>query len=268
MSAQLSREDISREVDLMVWSANMSMIRRCFDMSYWETESQEEHSADMLRTGPRLESVADHSWHICDCILLIGPHFAVNIHKCLMLAILHDKLELFTGDMSPMGPSGTGLDGTAYNQALAKAKRQAELEALNIYLNMLPRHTKQYQQELMLEYINEASSEARFVKAVDRLQVYTWLIRSKGGKLSNKHLLFNLRYLRSGVSHFPPLLNYCYEFEERLLDLVALERGIFRPYLDVYIDLDTVRSSTSPPPATLQPTSRMQRQLASILNSR
>ena len=246
MKSNLSRDEVRKDVDLMLWAADLAMIRRYLDMTYWELEAREEYLADSARSGPRLESVADHSWHLCDCILLLSPRFpGLDSNKCLQLAVLHDKLELLIGDLSPMGQSGTGHDGTAYNSSLASAKRAAEIEALSEYVAALPEEVARAQRSLLEDYLHERSPEAKFVRAVDRLQVYTWLIRKKGGRITNAHLTFSIRYLREGVARFPALLRYSDEFEERLLAMVAKARGVTISELELEINLQNIRQQTT-----------------------
>lgn len=240
------RNSISKDIDLILWSANLTVIRRYYDMRFWEQETEEERRIASANNGLRLESVADHSWHLCDSILLLAPRFPeLNIEKCLKLAVLHDKLEIIIGDISPMGKSGTGADGTAYNAGLLDAKKRAEIRALEDYLSMLPETISVEQEKLLRDYLNESGVEAHFVKAVDRLQVYAWLIRKKHGDMTNQHITFSLRYLRKGICKFPSLLVYCDEFEDRLLDLVARKRQTSRAKLDAEIGITAIRENSN-----------------------
>src|SRR4051794_8887361 len=69
-------DPVSQVVAAMLWSAELSTVKRYYDMTYWESETAEERDAESLLSGPRLESVADHSWHLCDCVLLLHSHFS------------------------------------------------------------------------------------------------------------------------------------------------------------------------------------------------
>jgi len=226
----------------MLWSANLSLVIRYFDMTFWEKETQEEIAADAQRPSPRLESVADHSWHLCDIITLLHPHFPyLDLGKCLYMATLHDKLEIITGDLAPMGKSGTGFDGTAYNASLAAQKSRSERRALSEYLATLPKRVADEQRRIFEEYVTGESKEACFVHGIDKLQVHTWLIRKKTGHMTDDHLRFSIRYVRSKSLVFEGLEPYVFELEDRLLSLVARKRRISRARLDTLVNLDDIR---------------------------
>ena len=224
---------VSQVVSAMLWSAELSAVKRYYDMTYWEGESAEERDAESLLSGPRLESVADHSWHLCDCVLLLHSHFSyLDLGRCLAMAVLHDKAEISVGDIGPMGPSGTGLDGTAFNAEHAAKKDAAEHAAIEAYLDGLPPEVAKRQRAIFDEYLERRTPEACFVYAVDKIQVYTWLIRRKQGRMSDDHLRFSLRYLREKALAFPQLEPFICELEERLLATVAHARRVPQEHLD------------------------------------
>lgn len=246
MTQQLSTQDVQAEVLVMLWSAELTTIRRYHNMTYWEEEALEESSAEASRSGPRLESVADHSWHLADCVLLLHPHFPdLDLCRCLSMSILHDKLEITIGDAAPMGRSGTGYDGTAYNKLLLVEKEAAERAALEKYLERVPDVVAKTQRLIFEEYAAKMTEEARFVYAIDKLQVYTWLIRKKRGIMTDAHLAFSLPYLRTRTLCFPGLEPYVREFENRLLDTVARARNLRRDIIDELVKLKSLRA-TSP----------------------
>jgi 5'-deoxynucleotidase YfbR-like HD superfamily hydrolase len=219
-------ETVARLVSAMLWSAELQTVKRYYDMTFWEAETAEEREAESLLSGPRLESVADHSWHLCDCVLLLHGHFGhLDLGRCLAMAVVHDKAEIRTGDTSPMGSSGTGRDGTAFDVARAQAKERDERTAVEAYLDRLPAEAAHAQRLVFDEYLERRTAEARFVYALDKLQVLTWLIRRKQGLMSDEHLRFSLRYLREKALAYAPLEPFVDEFERRLLGAVALARG-------------------------------------------
>jgi putative hydrolases of HD superfamily len=226
-------ETVSQLVSAMQWSAELQTVKRYYDMTFWDRETAEERDAESVLSGPRLESVADHSWHLCDCVLLLHGHFGyLDLGRCLSMAVLHDKAEISTGDFGPMGTSGTGHDGTAFDAGLAEAKDHDERAAIAAYLAGLPAEVAKAQRVVFDEYLERRTAEARFVYALDKMQVYTWLIRRKNGRMSDDHLRFSLRYLREKALAFPPLEPFIDEFERRLLAAVARARGIPRQPLE------------------------------------
>jgi 5'-deoxynucleotidase YfbR-like HD superfamily hydrolase len=224
---QVRDETVAQLVSAMLWSAQLQIVKRYYDMTFWEAETAAEREAESVLSGPRQESVADHSWHLCDCVLLLHGHFGhLDLGRCLAMAVLHDKAEIGTGDVSPMGVSGTGRDGTAFDAARAEAKERDERTAIDAYLDRLPAPAADAQRLVFDEYLERRTPEARFVYALDKLQVLTWLIRRKQGRMSDEHLRFSRRYLREKALVFPPLEPFVDELERRLMAAVARARGM------------------------------------------
>ncbi len=238
----LSKEDAQAIAKAMIWSSKLEEIPRSFGMTHWEEETKEEQAAAALRTGPRLESVADHTWHLCDTLLLVAPYFSgVDTNRALQMALLHDKLEIIAGDQSPMGKSGTGRDGVAYNEEAIKKKDAQERLALEKYLDMLPSAVSELQADTFNDFLNGNSPESMLVTAIDKIQIHVWHIRKKAGKMTNPHLEFSIKYVRLKTKALPTLEPLVFELEEQQLDLVARERGVPRTLLDSDLNLEALR---------------------------
>ena len=82
----ISPAEIRRDIDTMLWSMRLCSIRRYFHQRFWEAETTEAEYASRLEASPRLESVAEHSWHVADTVVLLGGHFpSLNVHRCVTL---------------------------------------------------------------------------------------------------------------------------------------------------------------------------------------
>jgi putative hydrolase of HD superfamily len=194
------------DITVMRASLGLQMIRRYLDQQHWTQESTIAHAADAVEPGLKLENVAAHSWHVADAALLLASHFPhLRLDRALQLAILHDKLELITGDFDPVGTDGQGGDSHAFNPAAGQSKIRAELLALDQYIASLREPARTQQRELMLDVIHIASDEARFVMAVDKLQALTYVLEKKDGKITDDHLVFSLRYSAKAVEYFSGL---------------------------------------------------------------
>ena len=102
-------DEAERDIDVMVASLGLQSIRRYMNQHHWYEESRLARAADEAEPGLKLENVAAHSWHVADAVLLLAPIFPeIGARRALELAILHDKLELLTGDFDPVGPAGDG----------------------------------------------------------------------------------------------------------------------------------------------------------------
>jgi 5'-deoxynucleotidase YfbR-like HD superfamily hydrolase len=90
---------VKKDVNMVLWSLRLQTLRRYLNQRFWEKETVAAHYSEKIDSLPRIESLADHSWHVADMVLLIGVHFKVlDLNKCVQMAILHDKLELIMGD--------------------------------------------------------------------------------------------------------------------------------------------------------------------------
>jgi putative hydrolase of HD superfamily len=157
--------------------------------------------ASKLKTVPRtgwldrgvpplqVESVADHSVGVAllawGCALQRRAEgAAINPERVLMLAILHDFGEAEIGDLTPYDPEAVPDEqDPATRRAFlethhrrdpdrAAAKRAAEDAAVRQLLATLPDATRSELQDVWDDLCQGASSEARFVKEVDRLETF------------------------------------------------------------------------------------------------
>jgi 5'-deoxynucleotidase YfbR-like HD superfamily hydrolase len=158
-------------------------------------------------------------------VLLLASHFpALNRARCLELAIIHDKLEIVTGDKNPVGRDGTGGKTHAFNAGAGAKKVQGERLALSRYLTRIRSDARHEQRELFEELLKGISAESRFVRAVDKLQAFAFVLLKKRGNLQEKHLRFTLRYTARAVEHFPGLAPHYEELRSRFLYQVARRR--------------------------------------------
>ena len=225
----ITGEEVKQYVDVILWSIRLETIRRFFHMNFWENETLEAEFAKKVEKDPRLESVADHSWHICDTILLIARHFPeLDEDKCIKLAILHDKMEILTGDLKPIGRDGTGKNTFAFDKQKKQEKEIFEKDAIKKYLSKLPFSARQKQSELLSEVLNCTTNEAKFVKAIDKLQVLAFIHNKKQGDIKNKHLNFTLKYAKKAIQLFPGIESLYDELAFRIIDQVAKKRSVKR----------------------------------------
>jgi 5'-deoxynucleotidase YfbR-like HD superfamily hydrolase len=159
--------------------------------------------------------------------MLLAPHFAdMDGKRALELAIVHDKLELFTGDLDPLGPDGQGTHSHAFNSIAQAEKTAVELAALDKYLAHLRPAIRDAQHDLILETIHSVTTESRFVKAVDKLQALTFVLAKKAGTMTDEHLAFSLRYSAKAIEYFPGLAAHHSVLVRRLLEVMAVHRKV------------------------------------------
>jgi putative hydrolase of HD superfamily len=218
---------VRRQVELIVWSIKLHNVRRYFHQRFWEDETRASEFASRIEPLPRLESVSEHSWHVSYIASLIAPRFeSLSLEKVLKHCILHDLLEIATGDKSPIGRDGTGLKTHAFNDEVARARAYVEEKAIATYENLLPPAVAREHGELLRDYLHARTPEALFVKSVDKLQTLAFIIEKKAGDMDDKHVHFTLRYSEKGVAYFPQLTPYFQELQHRLIEKVAKRRAI------------------------------------------
>lgn len=110
----------------------------------------------------RRESVAEHCWSMAFLGMLIHPHLEkpVSLEKCLKMILIHDLVEAEAGDIPFFEKSDRQL-----------AKRELESAAMKSISKILPESAAGEVSALWHEFEDCTSLEAKFVKALDNLEV-------------------------------------------------------------------------------------------------
>lgn len=144
-SATLPKADAERIVDVLDLAENL------------KTEMR--HS--WLSNG-RQESVAEHTWMMSVAAVLMSPHLQhpVDLGQTLKLIAVHDIAEAITGDIP------------CFEESARKTTKLAdEAEAMEKMQRMLPAASGKLLVELWREYEDCQTQEAKFVRALDKLEV-------------------------------------------------------------------------------------------------
>jgi putative hydrolases of HD superfamily len=126
----------------------------------------------VLADPARRENSAEHSWHLALMALAMGGHAppGTDIAKVTAMLVLHDLVEVDTGDLS------------VYASDAAQARQQAaEHAAAERVFGLLPPDQADDLRGLWLEFEERVSPEARFARALDRLQPMLENVRVVGG---------------------------------------------------------------------------------------
>ena len=119
----------------------------------------------------RKENSAEHSWHLAMYALLLSEHAAasVNRERVIQMLLIHDIVEVDVGD-TPIHNVGTGSS-------------QAELEdaaAVRLF-GLIPGEQGAAMLALWREFEGAQSDDAKFAKALDRVQPLLVNLRTDGG---------------------------------------------------------------------------------------
>ena len=125
--------------------------------------------ADRLKTvirrsriadASRRENTAEHSWHLTLFALVLQDHAAgpIDVWRVVQMLILHDLVEIESGD-TPL-----------YDTVQAVSQDARERAAADKIFGLLPSEQGRTLRALWDEFEAAATVDARFAKALDRLQ--------------------------------------------------------------------------------------------------
>ena len=158
------------------------------------------------------ESVADHSWRLALMVLMITKelNIKIDIEKAINLALIHDIAESITGDIP--------APDVANGKVSREEKERAETKAINEIKKLLP---AQQGEEIYLiwdDYTYAKSKEAKFVRAMDKLEALLNVIETgekKGAKTYN-YLDFIATFADGHVKDFPALIPLLANLKDKL----------------------------------------------------
>lgn len=125
---------------------------------------------DVLRhswtSGDRQESAAEHSWRMALLTMALAPKLdqknKVNIEHVLKMVTIHDLVEVEAGD--------TPAQKVFFDKNLQKSEKENENNAILI-IRDLAGEFGQMIYDLWIEYSANQTNDAKFVKAIDKLEV-------------------------------------------------------------------------------------------------
>ena len=132
-----------------------------------------------ISDGSRSENTAEHSWHLALAAVVLAEHAneAIDVGIVVKMLLIHDLVEIDAGD--------TFVYNTMDAAGRAEQEEREQVAAERIF-GMLPSDQAVELRALWDEFESKASPEARFAKAVDRIQPML-LNRAAGGGSWVKH---------------------------------------------------------------------------------
>lgn len=109
----------------------------------------------------RQESSAEHSWRLALMVILLAPEtkLQMDLYKALKMAVIHDLVE------------AEAYDIPAFEHDRAEEKKKAESAAAQKYKSLLTSEAGDEIYDLWTEYEEQKTVEAKFIKALDKLEV-------------------------------------------------------------------------------------------------
>lgn len=113
-----------------------------------------------LVDSSRQENTAEHSWHLAVMVMLLGEYTepGTDLTRVLKMVLVHDIVEIDAGDTF------------AYDAAANQNKAEREEQAAARLFSLLPADQRDTVMALWQEFEAQATPEARFANALDRLQ--------------------------------------------------------------------------------------------------
>jgi len=125
----------------------------------------------------RAENDAEHSWHLCLCVIVLAEHANVpnlDVLHVLKMLIVHDLVEIDAGDTF------------AYDVAAMANQHEREAIAADRIFGLLPPDQAREFRVLWDEFEEKQTPESKFATAIDRFQPMLLNCRS-GGAAWNRH---------------------------------------------------------------------------------
>jgi len=125
-----------------------------------------------ITDGSRRENSAEHSWHLALMALALAGHAppGTDLGRVLAMLVLHDVVEIDAGDLF------------LYSDGAAQARQgEAERAAADRIFALLPAPQAERVRALWDEFEERRTPEARFARALDRLQPMLLNMRTAGG---------------------------------------------------------------------------------------
>lgn len=124
-----------------------------------------------LLAADRRENDAEHSWHLALMVLVLAEYAdePIDTKKVLALVLVHDLTEIYAGD-TPL-----------YDDVAQVDKADREKAAADRLFALLPADQAKEFRMLWDEFEARVSPEARFAKAMDRLQPLLLNFGNHGG---------------------------------------------------------------------------------------
>lgn len=151
----------------------------------------------LLTDGSRRENSAEHSWHIALMAVLLAEYAPapVNVLRVIKMLLVHDLVEIDAGDTFCYDTQGN----------LSKAER--ELQAADRIFGLLPPDQATELRTLWDEFEAQATQDALFAAALDRLQplLNNWQTKGHTWKKHGVNRLQVMKRMAPIQNHAPAL---------------------------------------------------------------
>ncbi|WP_247234125.1 HD family hydrolase [Telluribacter sp. SYSU D00476] len=168
-----------------------------------------------LLNSDRPENDAEHSWHLAMMAIILSEHSnsPIDVLRVVKMLLIHDIVEIDAGDTF------------IYDTQKSHDNTQEEREAAERIFGLLPDDQAQELIAIWEEFEEQETNEAKFARAMDRLEPLLQNVSNNGGTWSEFGIGFDQVYhkkqvIKRGSSRI-------WEYAEQLLN-ESVERGILK----------------------------------------
>ncbi len=188
------------------------------------------HRANELKRTPRFESslsekgdsVAEHSWRLTLMVHVIGTELdePLDLQKAMAMALIHDLAESVTGDIDAIDQINDTDKDKIQN------KHRDEVKAMGKILKGIPFAGDIY--KVWDEFEEQKLPEAKFVKALDKIEAYLHLDECGTDVYIPKEFHSDyadkaVKSFDAAIKHFPKLKDLLEAVKEELKEKFAKE---------------------------------------------
>jgi putative hydrolases of HD superfamily len=149
--------------------------------------------ATTLVDGSRPENSGEHSWHLALYALILADQAepGVDINRVIRMLLIHDLVEIDVGDVPIHSANGLAHASLATTTAEAKAADRI--------FGLLPEDLRDSLRPLWEEFEAAETPDARFAKALDRVQPVMANLMSGGGTWATYNVTYEQLESRVGA---------------------------------------------------------------------
>lgn len=142
-----------------------------------------------LLNSDRTENDAEHSWHLAMMTIILAEHAnkPVDILKVLKMVLIHDIVEIDAGDTF------------IYDTNKSHDNTEEELLAAQRIFGILPEEQAQQYIAIWKEFEEGKTEEAKFARAMDRLEPLLQNYANNGGTWKEYHVPYETVYAKKEI---------------------------------------------------------------------
>lgn len=168
-----------------------------------------------LLNSDRNENDAEHSWHLALMVIVLAEHSnqSIDVVKVLKMVLIHDIVEIDAGDTF------------IYDTLKSHSNTNEERLAANRIFGLLPKEQAQELIAIWEEFEAGETNEAKFARAMDRLEPLLQNTSNNGGTWNEFGVDYNKVYEKKKV--IKEGSDIIWDYAEKLIN-DSVEKGILK----------------------------------------